>query len=109
MEAAAGEKLRLVANFPFFFHGDISTDFHRDSTNSLPAHIDAPPPMSWLVFAARKIGRTVANVRLYSFTGFISQKLCFHELLNSGQNEPKINTRPFAILAYREFFFFSFF
>lgn len=61
--AAAGEKLRLVANFSFFFRGDISTDFHRDSTNSLPAHIDAspPPPASSLVFAARKIGRTVAN------------------------------------------------
>ena len=63
------EKLRSASNlflfffifFFFFCQRNISADFHCNSFESLPAHIDAPPPVSSLVFAACKIGSTVLD------------------------------------------------
>lgn len=106
MEAAAGEKLRLVANFSFFSRGYF--DRFPSRFDEFPARAYWCAPSRVLARFRGSQNRPHRGQRLYSFTASPVHlpKLCFHQLLNSRRNEPKINTRPFATLASREFFFF---
>lgn len=103
---SSGRKIAAGRQFFFFFTGifrPISIAIRR-----IPCPRILMRPLPCLARFRGSQNRPHRGQRLYSFTASPVHlpKLCFHQLLNSRRNEPKINTRPFATLASREFFFF---